>query len=269
MYGSPDLRFWPSCAGLGDVVGALQQGEVRLGVQAAVHGWPAVRAPGRRRPARCGVIRRASRARTRRVADGFGGGDGGRAAGRRWGGAGLAPGRSRVRGPAARPVDAGRSSAALHRRRIAPRRARTPRGAPTGDRDPTVTRSCAHRAAAVSEYPVDPTRRTGHGRYRRRGRGAALGGALVGVRRARLGVHLRPTHRTSTSGSSSPSPWRVLQMNLCDSGIAGCYTGRSVAEATALIRAEKPDVVTVNEICRDDIAALSRALSRRRHRRRG
>ena len=37
MYGSPDLRFWPSVAGLGDVVGALQQREVRLGVQAAVH----------------------------------------------------------------------------------------------------------------------------------------------------------------------------------------------------------------------------------------
>jgi hypothetical protein len=54
---------------------------------------------------------------------------------------------------------------------------------------------------------------------------------------------------------------RVLQMNLCDSGIARCYTGRSVTEATALIRAERPDVVTVNEVCRDDVTALERALA--------
>jgi hypothetical protein len=53
----------------------------------------------------------------------------------------------------------------------------------------------------------------------------------------------------------------VLQMNLCDSGIAGCYTGRSVAQAVALIRARTPDVVTLNEVCRDDVSVLSRTLS--------
>jgi endonuclease/exonuclease/phosphatase family metal-dependent hydrolase len=48
---------------------------------------------------------------------------------------------------------------------------------------------------------------------------------------------------------------RELQMNLCDSGEAGCYTGgRSVDEAGALIRgAARPDLVTLNEVCRRDV----------------
>jgi Endonuclease/Exonuclease/phosphatase family len=54
---------------------------------------------------------------------------------------------------------------------------------------------------------------------------------------------------------------RVLQMNLCDSGIAPCYSGRSVAEAADVIRADDPDVVTLNEVCRDDVDELDRALS--------
>jgi hypothetical protein len=57
------------------------------------------------------------------------------------------------------------------------------------------------------------------------------------------------------------APLRVLQMNLCDSGIAGCYTGRSVARAAAVIRAESPDLVTLNEICEDDVGVLERALA--------
>ena len=57
-----------------------------------------------------------------------------------------------------------------------------------------------------------------------------------------------------------PTPtMSVLQMNLCNSGWAGCYTGRSVREAAAVIRAERPDVVTLNEICRDDLVAAGRA----------
>jgi hypothetical protein len=50
----------------------------------------------------------------------------------------------------------------------------------------------------------------------------------------------------------------LVQLNLCNSGWAGCYTGRSVAAAAALIRAEEPDVVTLNEICRGDARALGR-----------
>jgi endonuclease/exonuclease/phosphatase family metal-dependent hydrolase len=64
-----------------------------------------------------------------------------------------------------------------------------------------------------------------------------------------------------TAASESRSPVRVLQMNLCDSGIAGCYTGRSTAEAAEVIRAERPDLVTLNEVCEADVAALQRALA--------
>jgi endonuclease/exonuclease/phosphatase family metal-dependent hydrolase len=64
-----------------------------------------------------------------------------------------------------------------------------------------------------------------------------------------------------TAPSRSDDPVRVLQMNLCDSGLARCYTGRSVAEAGDVIRAEAPDVVTVNEVCQDDVAPLERALT--------
>ncbi|MER7893704.1 endonuclease/exonuclease/phosphatase family protein [Micromonospora sp. NPDC094482] len=53
----------------------------------------------------------------------------------------------------------------------------------------------------------------------------------------------------------------MLQTNLCNSGRAGCYTGRSVTEAAELIKAEAPDLVTLNEICQDDVAVLARALA--------
>lgn len=66
----------------------------------------------------------------------------------------------------------------------------------------------------------------------------------------------------SATGAAVPRPLRLLQMNLCDSGLAACYTGRSVAQAEAVIRADAPDVVTLNEVCRDDVAVLRRALAR-------
>jgi hypothetical protein len=69
----------------------------------------------------------------------------------------------------------------------------------------------------------------------------------------------------ATAGSNAVgpplgAPVRVLQLNLCSSGIAGCYTGRSTAEAAAVIRTEKPDLITLNEVCHDDVTTLQRAL---------
>jgi hypothetical protein len=50
----------------------------------------------------------------------------------------------------------------------------------------------------------------------------------------------------------------VLQLNLCDSGQAACYAGgAAVPEAAGVIRDTRPDVVTLNEICRRDLAALA------------
>jgi hypothetical protein len=63
------------------------------------------------------------------------------------------------------------------------------------------------------------------------------------------------------SGLATGAGLRVLQMNLCDSGLAGCYTGRSVNEAAAVIRAVAPQVVTLNEVCRGDVPVLERALA--------
>jgi endonuclease/exonuclease/phosphatase family metal-dependent hydrolase len=60
--------------------------------------------------------------------------------------------------------------------------------------------------------------------------------------------------------SRAGAPVRVLQMNLCNSGLAGCYTGRSVATAVAVIRAQAPDLVTLNEVCRADVVVLEHAL---------
>lgn len=70
----------------------------------------------------------------------------------------------------------------------------------------------------------------------------------------------------SPAGSPAVGPPRsqsllVLQLNLCNSGMASCYTGRSVAEAAAVIRAERPDVVMLNEVCEDDLDELAEALA--------
>jgi hypothetical protein len=55
---------------------------------------------------------------------------------------------------------------------------------------------------------------------------------------------------------------RVLQLNLCNSGRADCYTGgRAVTTAVSVIGRSRPDLVSVNEICRDDVAVLRRTLA--------
>jgi hypothetical protein len=57
-------------------------------------------------------------------------------------------------------------------------------------------------------------------------------------------------------------PFWILQLNLCNSGLAGCYKGgQSVPEAAAKIQSNAPDVVTLNEICEGDVAPLRNALA--------
>ena len=59
-----------------------------------------------------------------------------------------------------------------------------------------------------------------------------------------------------------PSTYTLLQMNLCLSGLAGCYQKAAypagVEEAVARIRAARPDAVTLNEGCRSDVALIAR-----------
>jgi endonuclease/exonuclease/phosphatase family metal-dependent hydrolase len=58
----------------------------------------------------------------------------------------------------------------------------------------------------------------------------------------------------SASAAEAAPALRALQMNLCNSGRASCYEdGRAIPEAIALISARRADVVTLNEICQDDV----------------
>lgn len=58
------------------------------------------------------------------------------------------------------------------------------------------------------------------------------------------------------------STYSLMQMNVCLSGLGGCY-GKvaypsGVKEAAARIREAQPDAVTVNEACRGDVARIAR-----------
>ena len=72
-----------------------------------------------------------------------------------------------------------------------------------------------------------------------------------------------PNGRLSSTPTTAVAfgPLRVLQFNLCNSGDADCYTGRSIAQAASVIHSELPDLVTLNEICQGDLPDLQRALA--------
>jgi endonuclease/exonuclease/phosphatase family metal-dependent hydrolase len=69
---------------------------------------------------------------------------------------------------------------------------------------------------------------------------------------------------TSDAPAVAPAPsstYTLMQMNLCLSGLAGCYGKTAypavVEEAVARIGEAHPDAVTFNEICRSDIARIA------------
>jgi hypothetical protein len=95
---------------------------------------------------------------------------------------------------------------------------------------------------------------------RRRWRRVTVGCCLVWAITSLAGA-TAASHVTHPASDMMRPSLRVLQLNLCDSGLARCYTGRSVREAAEVIRAERPDIVTLNEICRDDVSVLDAALS--------
>ena len=57
------------------------------------------------------------------------------------------------------------------------------------------------------------------------------------------------------------SAFTLMQMNLCLSGLAGCYGKAAypavVEEAVVRIRDARPDAVTLNEACRGDVAGMA------------
>ncbi len=72
--------------------------------------------------------------------------------------------------------------------------------------------------------------------------------------------------RSSPTAAAAPpsagSTYTLMQMNLCLSGLAGCYAKvqypAGVQEAIARIREAHPDAVTFNEACRNDVTLISR-----------
>lgn len=68
---------------------------------------------------------------------------------------------------------------------------------------------------------------------------------------------------SGTAAAASPgSPYTLMQMNLCLSGLASCYRKvaypAGVQEAIAQIREAHPDAVTFNEACGGDVALIAR-----------
>jgi hypothetical protein len=59
------------------------------------------------------------------------------------------------------------------------------------------------------------------------------------------------------TGSTSATSFVELQLNLCNSGFAGCFAnGDSIPEGGELIYSTGPNLVTVNEICSNDVPTL-------------
>jgi hypothetical protein len=71
---------------------------------------------------------------------------------------------------------------------------------------------------------------------------------------------------SGSSGALAQEPagstYTLMQMNLCLSGLAGCYRKvaypAAVDDAVARIRDVRPDAVTLNETCRNDVARIAR-----------
>jgi hypothetical protein len=80
----------------------------------------------------------------------------------------------------------------------------------------------------------------------------------AGLNTEATGGFLGPTKSGVSFPAALPpaSPFRALQLNLCNSGYAGCFQdGQSIAEGAGVIRQVVPDIVTLNEICEDDITS--------------
>lgn len=70
-----------------------------------------------------------------------------------------------------------------------------------------------------------------------------------------LGAAFVPAEAAQAEAGAS---FDVLQLNLCHSGAADCYTpgDQSINSAVTAIKGKRPDVVTLNEICAPDITKL-------------
>ena len=88
--------------------------------------------------------------------------------------------------------------------------------------------------------------------------GADAGAGMdAGVNLETTGGFAGPERSSARSAPALPpaSPFRALQLNLCNSGYAGCFQdGASIAEGATVITQVVPHLVTLNEICEDDVS---------------
>lgn len=64
------------------------------------------------------------------------------------------------------------------------------------------------------------------------------------------------------AATASAAPYSLLQVNLCGSGLAACFgmgSANKAGKAAELIRARRPSVVTLNEMCLNDLATIRNA----------
>ncbi len=100
------------------------------------------------------------------------------------------------------------------------------------------------------------------------GRSRSAAAALVAATGCALALALAVSGCGRSSGTASAalrrpkSAYTLMQMNLCLSGLAGCYAKvhypAVLAEAVARIRQLQPDAVTFNEACGGDVAQIAR-----------
>jgi endonuclease/exonuclease/phosphatase family metal-dependent hydrolase len=95
----------------------------------------------------------------------------------------------------------------------------------------------------------------------RSGSFALLGAVACGLVLALTGCS-RPSATAAARPPSAGTSYTLMQMNLCLSGLAGCYDKveypAGLKEAVAAIREAQPDAVTVNEGCRGDVVLIAR-----------
>ncbi|MPZ79863.1 MAG: endonuclease/exonuclease/phosphatase family protein [Actinophytocola sp.] len=89
---------------------------------------------------------------------------------------------------------------------------------------------------------------------------------LVAMSLALLGFAAPPasaaTAPVSTATTTAATTVKVLQLNICHSGVAGCYAGAEpvMAKAVSVISSTTPQVLSVNEACSGDVARLRAAM---------
>lgn len=62
------------------------------------------------------------------------------------------------------------------------------------------------------------------------------------------------------SAANAATTVKTLQLNICNSGVAGCYTGRALSKAVSVVSSVKPHVLSVNEACSGDLEPLRQAM---------